>query len=318
MSHRDAQDVLVIGNNTVDIVFAAGAALAADGKLQAETLSLYGGGQGANVAATLGLLGVPTRYFGAFGGGDFAELSKRSLLEAGVRVDARLTVSSCAQHAAAIVVDTSHRTRAVVMHKDERLKLDGVPAEMAPLEGCRFVYTDGCEEAFSIALAKRALAQGIPVMADAETASDGALALLPFLDILVAPGKVLLALAGKRALKDAARLLLSWGPREVVATLGSDGCEGFTASGRHCRLPAERCAVVDTTGAGDAFHAGYLAAVLSGFDFEASLRFATQVAALKCGAPGPRATPERLSPLRMSLGGRTLQAGGGAVEGRAP
>jgi sugar/nucleoside kinase (ribokinase family) len=44
----------------------------------------------------------------------------------------------------------------------------------------------------------------------------------------------------------------------------------------------------DTTGAGDAFHTGFLYGLLSGEDVETSLRMANAVAALKCRSLGAR------------------------------
>ncbi|HKF59382.1 MAG TPA: carbohydrate kinase family protein, partial [Blastocatellia bacterium] len=44
----------------------------------------------------------------------------------------------------------------------------------------------------------------------------------------------------------------------------------------------------DTTGAGDAFHAGFLYGFLAGLSVEAALRFANAVAGLKCRALGAR------------------------------
>jgi sugar/nucleoside kinase (ribokinase family) len=44
----------------------------------------------------------------------------------------------------------------------------------------------------------------------------------------------------------------------------------------------------DTTGAGDAFHAGFLYGFLSGEDIETSLKFGNAVAAIKCSALGAR------------------------------
>ncbi|NTX05882.1 MULTISPECIES: carbohydrate kinase family protein [unclassified Myxococcus] len=300
-AREGTMEVLVIGNNTVDIVFSTRDALVTDGKVQADGLRFFGGGQGANVAAMLGALGVRTRYFGVFGGGDFGRLARGSLVESGVVVEGSLTVADCPQHSAAIIVDTTHGTRSLVMHKDARLRMDGIPADAAPLEQCGLVYLDGHEPAFSRALAKRARAQGLPVLADAEVAEE-ARPLLPYLTSLVAPGKVLRELTGERELSAAARTLLAGGLRVVVGTLGAEGCEGWTAQGEHHRVAAERCEVVDTTGAGDAFHAGYIAAVQAGHGFGEALRFATKVAAVKCGVPGPRAGVDRLALLGVGLG----------------
>ena len=43
----------------------------------------------------------------------------------------------------------------------------------------------------------------------------------------------------------------------------------------------------DTTGAGDAFHGGFLYGLLTGEDIETSLKFGNAVAAIKCSASAP-------------------------------
>jgi sugar/nucleoside kinase (ribokinase family) len=56
----------------------------------------------------------------------------------------------------------------------------------------------------------------------------------------------------------------------VVIKLGADGAVG-TADGRTSSVPADPVEVVDTTGAGDCFNAGFLAGWLGGLPLESSL-----------------------------------------------
>ena len=52
--------------------------------------------------------------------------------------------------------------------------------------------------------------------------------------------------------------------------------------------PAFDVPAVDTTGAGDVFHGGYLYGVLQGWELRRSVTFASAVAAMKCRLPGGR------------------------------
>jgi len=68
-------------------------------------------------------------------------------------------------------------------------------------------------------------------------------------------------------------------------------CEGQFIESPGFDVPGE-CR--DTTGAGDAFHAGFLDGFLSGEDIETSMRLGNAVAAMKCSALGGRtALPSR-------------------------
>jgi sugar/nucleoside kinase (ribokinase family) len=89
------------------------------------------------------------------------------------------------------------------------------------------------------------------------------------------PGAAALALAART------------GAREVVVTCGAEGAV-WTDGSRVVRAPAAPASVVDTTGAGDAFAAGLLAARREGLGPEAALGRAAGVAARALGRAGAR------------------------------
>lgn len=78
------------------------------------------------------------------------------------------------------------------------------------------------------------------------------------------------------------------GPEIAVITLGARGCVGMDEKG-FFSVPAFRnVRILDTTGAGDVFHGGYLYALAQGMDARAAARFASAVSAIKCTSPGGR------------------------------
>ena len=92
--------------------------------------------------------------------------------------------------------------------------------------------------------------------------------------------------------------LVALGARRAAVTMGAEGAVGLDGAGALCRVdavPPEK--IVDTTGAGDAFHAGFLFADISGAGFEAALRFGAEVAAVKCAHAGPSSPPDALHAL---------------------
>jgi len=105
-------------------------------------------------------------------------------------------------------------------------------------------------------------------------------AVLPFVDIFIPSYDEAVVLTGKRKPEEIVRYLQEAGARGVVGVkMGARGC--FIASGdATMQVPALRVKkVIDATGAGDAFVAGFVAATLRGFDpFEAA-RTANAVAA---------------------------------------
>jgi sulfofructose kinase len=303
--------VLVLGNNTVDLVFRMPGTIPRDGKVQAESLTVTAGGQAANVAHALALLGVPVRYVGAFGGDDDSALSRRSLEDVGVDTSRCIAVAGCPAHRAAVLVDTRAGGRSIVMYKDSRLEL--APEVITPelMGGVRLVYLDNHEPRASAVAARLARARGIPVVADLESVSDLAVAVLTDVDVLIAPAEVLSGLTEENDVVPMLRAVQRLGPRTVVATAGPRGADGVEALGPPTHVPSRPCPVVDSTGAGDAFHAGYIAALLRGADFPARLELATAVAARKCGVAGPRLTADDARTVLADGDGAVLAAADG-------
>jgi ribokinase len=87
--------------------------------------------------------------------------------------------------------------------------------------------------------------------------------------------------------------ILKSGPEIAVITLGSEGCIATDSSEMLHRIPPFKTKVVDTTGAGDAFCAGFMTMLVEGRDLIEAARFASAVAALKITKLGARALPTR-------------------------
>ena len=87
----------------------------------------------------------------------------------------------------------------------------------------------------------------------------------------------------------AAQVFLDKGVENVLITLGGRGVYLRTAEGSEI-LPAYRVEAVDTTGAGDAFNGGLLAALSEGKSLREACRFATALAALSVQRIGTTAS----------------------------
>lgn len=92
---------------------------------------------------------------------------------------------------------------------------------------------------------------------------------------------------GERDLQRGARLISSWGVREVLVTLGSYGSLIYDGN-RFYEIPSySPRQVVDATGCGDTYAAGYLYARAHGADCEEAGRFAAAMCTLKLEHTGP-------------------------------
>ena len=93
------------------------------------------------------------------------------------------------------------------------------------------------------------------------------------------------ALCGRSDPREAAQYFHDLGVTTCLLTMGGDGCYVSSPDGTFS-LPAHDIAVVDTTGCGDAFSGGLIAALHRGWDLERAARFATTCGALVAGGLG--------------------------------
>lgn len=112
--------------------------------------------------------------------------------------------------------------------------------------------------------------------------------LVKLTDILLPNKMGALNLTGANNLTQAAEKLLSLGPKLVVITCGEKGCL-IKSERETLEVPAFKVTAVDTTGAGDAFNAGFIAGILEGWDVRSAASFANAVAAIKITHVGAQA-----------------------------
>jgi sugar/nucleoside kinase (ribokinase family) len=280
--------VLAIGNNTLDHVFSISRELEPGAKLSAAAHHAHPGGQAANAAVAMVHLGLDVHYVGAFGDDSAGERVRGALAHAGCRLDGCPTVPDCPNHSAVVLVANGSGERSIVMHKDQRLRLDPDVVRPEYVERASAVYVDGHESKAGARAAELARRFGRRVIADAERVTPELRGLLARVHELVAPLDVLTELTGADSGPASVLAATALGPEVVVATAGAGGSYGTDGGGEVIHQPAVPAGVIDTTGAGDAFHAGYVAARLHGAGLRASLEYASDVAAVKCARPGPQ------------------------------
>lgn len=117
------------------------------------------------------------------------------------------------------------------------------------------------------------------IAANAETARD-VLPLLPFIDYFMPSIEEARELSGLQTPEDCARYFLDHGASACAFTMGGEGAYFASKDGTRITSPAYDVKVVDTTGCGDAFDAGMIAAIHHRMDTETSLRFAQAAAGL--------------------------------------
>ncbi|MDB5136661.1 MAG: ribokinase [Mucilaginibacter sp.] len=110
---------------------------------------------------------------------------------------------------------------------------------------------------------------------------------LQYVDILKADEAEMEVLTGYREVSKGARILADWGVKEVVITNGSLGSVIYS-DGTFYTIPAyQPPTVVDATGCGDTYMAGYLYQRVKGNGIQQAGQFAAAMAGLKTATSGP-------------------------------
>lgn len=103
---------------------------------------------------------------------------------------------------------------------------------------------------------------------------------LKHVDILKANEMEMKVLTGLTDVYEAARMLHDWGVKEVLLTLGSMGSVLYDGN-TFTMIPAYKANVIDATGCGDTYMAGYLYQRAKGASMEEAAKFAAAMATIK-------------------------------------
>lgn len=279
-------DLVGVGLNATDTLIPLESYPERGSKTQYSTVSIMPGGQTASAVVACQTWGLRTRYVGRLGDDDAGRLHWREFERTGV--DARVVeVPGAASPQSLIVVDGGGE-RTVLCRRDDRLLLQPADLDRDWIVNTRALHVDGYETAAATQAARWAREAGVPVIADLDETYPGVEDLLENIDYAIVsrdfPGR----LTGDRNLEKALRRMQQrFGCCVTAATLGQDGVLAWDGK-RSYLHSAYRVRVVDTTGAGDIFHAGFIYGLLQGWSLERQLDFACAAAALNCTCSGAR------------------------------
>ncbi|MBI5468492.1 MAG: sugar kinase [Deltaproteobacteria bacterium] len=280
-----------------------------DTKAEVTDFTVQGGGPVATALVSLSRLGVKTFFSGRVSDDHAGVEIRRGLKAEGVDVRGLKVQKGGSSQLAFILVNRKTGSRTILWQRPTVSPLS--PSEVSPsfIKDKDFLLLDGLMMDSSVRAAKTARAAGVPVMLDAGRVRPGMLELAALSDYIVASEEFARGL--KLTPLDALKRLSSLNPRAATVTLGARGSVTW-AGGKIFRLSAFKVRAVDTTGAGDVFHGGYVYGLLQGWDIQKTVRFASAFAALKCLRPGGREgipTLKAVLKFMKSAGARVLAYG---------
>jgi sugar/nucleoside kinase (ribokinase family) len=290
-------DVLCVGLLTADILVRPvdRVDFTVDTK-RVDGIDISNGGDCLNVALGLRKLGASVRFAGLIGDDQLGKYLRTVITGAGIdarglRMTRETSTSSCL----VLINSNGERTFFYYGGANDLFSLSDV--DMAQLNGTSAVYVGGTyslpkfDGEGAARLLYEARSRGILTSMDVTWDTMGRWLsviepCLPHLSLFMPSIGEAKKIAGTEFPNDIAAFFQEKGVRTCVIKLGERGCyvkhgdePGFFTS-------AYRTHVVDTTGAGDSFVAGFLTGVLRSWDMRACATFACAVAAMNIRAVG--------------------------------
>jgi sulfofructose kinase len=286
MAQTSHVDLVGVGLNATDTVITLGNFPESGSKIEYSTETVMPGGQVASTVVACQTWGMQTRYVGKLGDDDAARLHIREFDRIGVEAQL-IQVADAASPKSTILVDRDGE-RTVLCRKDERLALQPEELQREWIVNARALHVDGHDTAAATVAARWARAAGVLVTADLDDIYPGVEELMENVDFLIVNKDFPCRLMSEDNLQKALRQMqLRYGCRLAASTLGPDGVLAWDGTRFH-HSAAYRVPVVDTTGAGDIFRAGFIYGLFQGWSLERQLDFSCAAGAMNCMAAGSR------------------------------
>lgn len=276
-------DFVCVGDTTRDLFLFVEDAVVNNGKLElgygqkipVKQTAWALGGNAANVSVGLSRLGISTALVTVFGDDDRGAWIKRVLMENGVELGFSATDQKRQSNLSAIIVFDGERT-ILTYHSVGEKQIGGLPDSAwlyltsAPGQESQDIFAKVLAKKQARAETKVAFNPNIADIKKGVASLSSALKVTDVLLLNREEAVLLLGLSPQAQLEDLARKLTELGPKTVAITDGPAGAS-VLANDEFLKKPAVGGKAFETTGAGDAFSSGFLAAVFRGEDMETAL-----------------------------------------------
>jgi sugar/nucleoside kinase (ribokinase family) len=279
-------DLVGVGLNATDTLIPLKQFPINGAKLEYERATVMAGGQVASTVAACQTWGLTTRYVGKLAHDDAGRLHEHEFHRLGV--EAKLVYAEEGSSPRSLILVDPQGERTVLCQRDPRLRLQPKELLREWITNARILHVDGFDTEAAIQAARWAHEAQIPVVADLDEEYEGIYDLLPLVDYLVVSRDFPTRITGNSDLHQSlSDLHQRFRCKVTAATLGPEGVLAWDGDQFHHRN-AYKVPVVDTTGAGDIFHAGFIYGLLRAWPLHRQLDFACAAAAINCKFTGAR------------------------------
>lgn len=258
-----------------------------DSKVKMLDHLVQGGGPAANATVCAARLGLAAAFVSVIGDDDPGKRILHDFTAENVDVGGMTVRPGQSSPIAYCWIDAPSGKRSVAWTRGTLQELTAAEVDIEMVARAKILHLDGHNPVAALAAAKAAKQHGVLVNMDAGTMRDGVPELLTYADILIASEAFARAFTNCNDLDQALLKLAKIGAAVTGITMGEQGSIAIR-QGQIIRCPAFPITPADTTGAGDAYHAGFAVRYLETHDIADCMRFASAVSAIKCGQLGGR------------------------------
>jgi len=289
--------ILCTGIIVLDEVFRVDEFPQPDGKVQANGFFVVNGGCAANAAVAIARLGGRAALAGPMGGpagdDDNGDRVLRALAREQVDCTACQRVDGLATALSAIFMN-ARGDRTIVTYRDERIAATPPADPAAIVAAADAVLADNRYPDFVQPICAAARSRGIPVLLDGDRPTVEDDPLFRLASHIIFSSECLRETTGVADLGEGLQRIACQTDAFLAVSNGPDAIV-YLEGGALCRLPVFKITAVDTLGAGDAFHGGFVLALAEGRNEIEAMRFGSAVAGIKCSRLGGSAgAPTRL------------------------
>jgi sugar/nucleoside kinase (ribokinase family) len=282
-------DVVGFGLNAVDHLVTIPRFPSFNTKVRLADHRQMSGGQVSSAMVGVRRLGLRAGYIGKVGYDNEGRMLIESLQKEGIDCGGVMIAMGAKTQGAVIIIEQFSGERTILWYHDDGTRVSPQELKREMITRARVLHIDGFDTEAAMQSAQWAHEAGMPVTIDLDTAYPGIGDLLPLVDCLITSQGLANELAGtmdeQQALKN---LHERYGCNLVAMTQGARGALAYV-EGQFIASQAFRPPVIrDTTGAGDAFRAGFIYGLCKGLSIEETMRAANAVAALQCRELGAR------------------------------
>jgi len=289
--------IIAVGHAALDYVYRIDAFPSSPTKLRALDHVASGGGMAANAAATIARLGGHVSLWARVGDDASGGMIRHQLREAGVGISHVRACTGRPSATAAVIVDRRGE-RLVISEDDHEFPLAADWLPVTEVETASVVLSDLTWLEGTVAAFTAARAHAVPTVLDVDLNSGQLLnRVIGLADYAIFSAPALKSFVEGDSEEERLAQVVRLGVRHAGVTLGARGYHWAAANGEHGRQAAFPVDVIDTTGAGDAFHGAFAWAIAQGRNDRESARVAAAVSAMSCtglGARGALPTREQL------------------------